>query len=102
MHSPTLTVVNPEQLSHPKIAKRMKACPLCRCANVRSTETCYVCGWAGSFDFSPRAVQAGLDDLAYRNPELMEVLVTTASRDRTRPNLVGILRTLFRRLDETV
>lgn len=81
-----------------ELLKSLTACPLCCNLNLRTSEECYVCGWHGSFIRDAKALQSGIEDLADRAPDLLEVLCVAASARRN-SRLPRLLRALFVRLD---
>ena len=91
-----MTNINPARLR--ALMKSLKSCPLCQNLNLRSSDECYVCGWHGVFEFDLEALRVGVDDLANRAPELLEVLCVAAN-SRRNSRLSGLLRALFVRID---
>lgn len=86
-----------------KVLKRnLKACPLCRNLNLRSTCECYVCGWHGAFDMQSQQIDRGISDLNERAPELLDVLCSAACPQRKGSKLSSLLRALFVRVDRRV
>jgi len=58
-----------------RAAEALKRCPLCDAINARSNEECFVCNWHGAFDHDPVHVEAGLDELLDRCPELANAMM---------------------------
>lgn len=89
-----------------KVLKRkLKACPLCGALNVRTTHTCYICGWHGQFDVRQTTIERSLDELTERSPELLQVLECASSQSVEPSRWFRIwnwLRSRVRRFDRSV
>jgi hypothetical protein len=58
----------------------LKVCPLCGAVNAHTNGECFVCCWAGQFDFDPTHIAEGLDTLLQRCPELASAILETPRR----------------------
>ncbi len=84
------------------LKKNLKACPLCSNLNLKAAGECYVCGWAGRFDKRGIQIDAGIQALQERSPELLDVLCSAACPQRKSLRLGALLRALFVRVDRRV
>ncbi len=60
------------------LAEHLKSCPVCDALNSSDTDSCFVCGWHGSFEHDSQTIEHGLDDLLSRCPELVEAMIMEA------------------------
>ena len=51
----------------------LKRCPLCEAVVAEASDACFVCGWAGAFERDADELQASIDALVARCPELAEL-----------------------------
>ncbi len=65
------------------LAEHLKSCPVCDALNSSDTESCFVCGWHGSFEHDSHTIELGLDDLLSRCPELVEAMIMEAEVKQT-------------------
>ncbi|MCC7102123.1 MAG: hypothetical protein IT206_03490 [Fimbriimonadaceae bacterium] len=80
------------------LSRSMKSCPLCHNLNLRASDECYVCGWRGTFEHDAETIRLGIEDLADRAPQLLEVLCVAANARRN-TRLPRLLKALFVRID---
>ncbi len=79
-------------------AENLKRCPLCGAVNVKDNFSCFLCSWAGQFDYEAEAVEAGLEELLLRCPELADLLVELpAPVGRVQAGLTAFWRWITRR-----
>lgn len=61
------------------LVDHLKRCPVCGALNTYECAECFVCTWYGTFDHDPDSVEASLDELILRCPELVDAMMIEAA-----------------------
>ncbi|MBS1705058.1 MAG: hypothetical protein JST40_04230 [Armatimonadetes bacterium] len=73
---------------------RLKSCPLCGTLNAEDNESCFSCGWHGTFVRDPEQIRQSLHELVLDCPEIGDILT---QRVVGRPSLIQRMLGIFRR-----
>ena len=65
------------------LVDHLKRCPVCGALNTYECKECFVCTWHGCFDHDSDSVEASLDEMIMRCPELVDAMMIEASMEES-------------------
>lgn len=71
-------------------------CPLCGALNVNTNIECFVCRWAGDFNFNPVQIETRLYEIIYHCPEILAVLIEEEKVEPTLSFMDKVRRFFYR------
>ena len=77
--------------------ENLKLCPLCDSLNAKSNNSCFVCGWRGTFQSDPKKLIANLKLLMLQCPELADNVMFDSPVDRLKDRVLSFLARIFMR-----